>query len=54
MRVMGCRFSGAAVCNFLNSCIYLELLNTAGEVMLAQPLFMQTKEQQIALNTETK
>ena len=32
----------------------LELLNTAGQVMLVQPLFMQTKEQQIDLYTQTK
>ena len=32
----------------------LELLNTAGQVMLIQPLFMQTKEQQIDLYTQTK
>ena len=32
----------------------LELLNNAGQVMLIQPLFMQTKEQQIDLYTQTK
>ncbi len=32
----------------------LELLNTAGQVMLIQPLFIQTKEQQIDLYTQTK
>jgi len=32
----------------------LELLNTAGQVLLIQPLFMQTKEQQIDLYTQTK
>lgn len=32
----------------------LELLNTAGQVMLIQPLFMQTKEQQIDLYTQAK
>lgn len=32
----------------------LELLNTAGQVMLVQPLVMQTKEQQIDLYTQTK
>jgi hypothetical protein len=32
----------------------LELLNTAGQVMLVQPLFMHTKEQQIDLYTQTK
>jgi hypothetical protein len=32
----------------------LELLNTAGQVILVQPLFMQTKEQQIDLYTQTK
>jgi hypothetical protein len=32
----------------------LELLNNAGQVMLVQPLFMQTKEQQIDLYTQTK
>jgi hypothetical protein len=32
----------------------LELLNTAGQVMLVQSLFMQTKEQQIDLYTQTK
>lgn len=30
----------------------LELLNTAGQVMLIQPLFMQTREQQIDLYTQ--
>jgi hypothetical protein len=30
----------------------LELLNTAGQVMLMQPLFMQTKEQQVDLYTQ--
>nr|WP_240348041.1 T9SS type A sorting domain-containing protein [Longitalea arenae] len=29
----------------------LELINTAGQVMLIQPLFIQTKEQQITLYT---
>ena len=32
----------------------LELLNAAGQVILIQPLFMQTKEQQIDLYTQTK
>lgn len=32
----------------------LELLNTAGQVLLIQPLFIQTKEQQIDLYTQTK
>jgi hypothetical protein len=32
----------------------LELLSTAGQVMQVQPLFMQTKEQQIDLYTQTK
>ncbi|MBO9205022.1 MULTISPECIES: carboxypeptidase-like regulatory domain-containing protein [Niastella] len=32
----------------------LELLNTVGQIMLIQPLFMQTKEQQIDLYTQTK
>ncbi|WP_369411487.1 T9SS type A sorting domain-containing protein [Longitalea luteola] len=31
----------------------LELLNTAGQVMLIQPLFMQTKEQLIDLYTQS-
>jgi hypothetical protein len=31
----------------------LELLNAAGQVMMVQPLLMQTKEQQIDLNTQT-
>jgi hypothetical protein len=31
----------------------LELLNTAGQVMLIQPLFIQTKEQQIDLYTQS-
>jgi hypothetical protein len=30
----------------------LELLNAAGQVMMVQPLFMQTKEQQIDLHTQ--
>jgi len=32
----------------------LELLSTAGQIMQVQPLFMQTKEQQIDLYTQTK
>lgn len=32
----------------------LEVLNTAGQVMLVQPLFMQTKEQQVGVYTQTK
>jgi hypothetical protein len=32
----------------------LELLNTVGQVMQVQPLFMQTKEQQVDLYTQTK
>jgi hypothetical protein len=31
----------------------LELLNTAGQIMLVQPLLMQTKEQQIDLHTSS-
>jgi hypothetical protein len=32
----------------------LELMNAAGQVMLVQPLLMQTKEQQVDLYTQTK